>query len=265
MSCSDDNLTKIFEANAHIIANLLTSRRKSLADRNKESQEFYRSESDDSNNETETKCDEQLVTPPDGAETLVDSPVAAETVEKPMEIASNDADATEIAETKNDVEISQPIVDDSVELSSEAADVGNMVAEVEERKWSSMNLLCQWCDKLSYKWLSISTETPADKSSEIVITSAANEAESQETIANARESIEIDYNFGEDDRSEAKTLKDLLPFYSNMKPCLKGPVNGVINLDLDDVKVTKTGGEELMERFMKHVVLKPNRSAKEMR
>lgn len=95
--------------------------------------------------------------------------------------------------------------------------------------------------------------------------STANEVESQETTTNSRETIEIDYNFGEDEQNEAtKTMKDLLPLYSNVKPCLKGPVNGVINLD-DETPLTKTGGEELMERFIKHVALKPNRSAKKVR
>lgn len=112
-------------------------------------------------------------------------------------------------------------------------------------------------------------ENIVDATSESVTASTVNEMESSiattTTTTNARESIEIDYSFGEDERNEAKTLRDLLPLYSNIKPCLKGPVNGVINLDMDDEKPAKTGGEELMERFIKHVALKPNRAAKEVR
>lgn len=89
--------------------------------------------------------------------------------------------------------------------------------------------------------------------------------ENQETVVKTKETIEIDYDFGETERSEIKTLKDLLPLCSTSKPCLKGPVNGIINFDADDVRPVKSGGDELLERFMKHVAKKPNVSAKEVR
>lgn len=87
--------------------------------------------------------------------------------------------------------------------------------------------------------------------------------ESNKTDA-LKETIEIDYAFGENDRRESKLLKDL-PHYSTVKPCLKGSANGVINLDLDDDTPSRSGGDELLERFIKNVAKKTNRSAKEVR
>lgn len=89
-----------------------------------------------------------------------------------------------------------------------------------------------------------------------------NEVEKRETAIKTKETIEIDYGFGENERSE--TVKDLLPLYTTVKPCLKGPVNGIIDLD-DDITPCKSGSDELLERFRKHVAKKPNSSAKEIR
>ncbi|XP_037028730.1 claspin [Bradysia coprophila] len=239
-------LTKKAAATIKMSQEELEQYAKSLEDRNKESQEFYRSESDDTNNdddnETKSKSDEQT----GSEETLVDLAVVAKDAAEPMEATCNDAESTQIdsvSEKPNDVEVAQPIdtVKDVIDLTkilNGAADLCNVEMESPKRH-------------------------PAGVSSEDVIVTAANAVDSQETEAKSNEPIEIDYNFGETERNEAKTLKDILPFYSNIKPCLKGPVNGVINLD-DDVSPTKTGGDELMARFIKHVVLKPNRPAKEI-
>lgn len=111
------------------------------------------------------------------------------------------------------------------------------------------------------------SEISIDVSGEDIVKSAVNEneTEKQEIVAEAKKAIEIDYDFGENDKNGMKTLKELLPLYSNVKPCLKGSINGVINLDGDDEKPSKSGGDELLERFIKHVAKKPNRSAQEMR
>ncbi|KAG4079112.1 hypothetical protein HA402_001083 [Bradysia odoriphaga] len=241
-------LTKKAAATIKMSQEELEQYAKSLEDRNKESQEFYRSESDDTNNdddnETKSKSDEQQVIQTEGAENLTDSADAAKDAVEPMEATSNDAESTQIdsvSEKPSDVEVAEltDTVKDVGDFLNGAADVCNV--EMENTKRHSV-----------------------DVSSEDVIATAAGEMDSQETEAKAHhEPIEIDYNFGETERTEAKTLKDALPFYSNIKPCLKGPVNGVINLD-DDENPTKTGGEELMARFIKHVVSKPKRSAKEI-
>lgn len=106
------------------------------------------------------------------------------------------------------------------------------------------------------------SEIGADVSGENIVTSAMNENEKQETETEAKETIEIDYNFGENERTGIKTL---LPHYSSVKPCLKGSINGVINFDADDERQSKSGGDLLLERFIKNVAKKPNRSAKEIR
>lgn len=110
------------------------------------------------------------------------------------------------------------------------------------------------------------SEISSDVSSENLTASAMieNEVEKHDTAIMAKETIAIDYGFGEDEPSETKTLKELLPPYSNAKPCLKGPVNGIINLD-DDEKPRKSGGDKLLERFIKNVGKKPNTSAKPFR
>lgn len=112
-----------------------------------------------------------------------------------------------------------------------------------------------------------SSEISTDVLSEDATTSAQNEnvVEKPENAIKAKPTIEIDYDFGENERNEIKTLKDLLPHYSTVKPCLKGSVNGMINLDVDVVKPSRSGGDELLERFIKNVVKKTNRSAKEVR
>lgn len=94
--------------------------------------------------------------------------------------------------------------------------------------------------------------------------STSHEEEKREKFIKAKETIEIDYDFGESERNETR-WKNLLPLYSKDKPCLKGPANGVINLDNDDTNSNKTGENELLERFIKHVAKKRTQSAKEVR
>lgn len=225
----------------------MLSNRKSLEDRNKESQEFYRSDSDDSNNddkESPSKCDEPENLQREETNVFPESTEAIRLfVEESTESLSTvqSTEFTCIVEKLNGatmVDIESMDAEDTEKATHVVADVNGVDTEI-----STVVLR------------------------EDVTKSAMNEngAENQDNAVKAKETIEIDYNFGENERDEIKTLSDRLPHYSTVKPCLKGSVNGVINLDVDDIKPSKSGGDELLERFIKNVAKKTSRSAKEVR
>lgn len=198
----------------------------------------------------------------------MESTEAVNLIEDSVEPTSNDATkVSDIAEKSIEAimtAVGSPeavtTVEDTVEAANIDTDINNVETEIVDSKFRALTVHLNFLLTFELSEVSI---VSTDASSENFTASAVNQNGS-ENQDKPKETIEIDYDFGEDEPSEIKTLKELLPPYSNAKPCLKGPVNGIINLDDDETPI-KSGGDKLLERFIKHVGKKPNTSAKPFR
>ncbi|KAJ6638406.1 Claspin, partial [Pseudolycoriella hygida] len=196
---------------------------KSLAERNKESQEFYRSESENDDKEASPKCE-----------------------------------TNPVVETSN-------IVEESAKVSNLATDLSHVTGATK----TTSEIIAGIDSEESALESVVKTSNLSANENDVtdLQTNSGTVAEdelSEPNPAEPKETIEIDYYFGENEGNKSQTQNALLPLYGTHTPCLKTPVNGVINLDAEDEKPVKKGSDELFERFMKHAIKKPNRSAKEV-